>query len=1500
MLGTTSTQQFFASANSVAATPTVLAEWNYNAFVPPFVTWTGSTNQILDSSFNSTASWSNADITVGKPNSTYSVTGSGVGITSIWDTTASALSFTILKKLETPTNDSPHNSGDIRGAVISNYIQVPNGTNFYKFVFYVKSSGSKYSTGFPPKISASDVSTSVSSTASPSTYYYRVVPVNSQGISPGVDLKNNTDRIAVSSGPLSTNTLTWSALKDASAYKIYRSTNKTDTYYLSTTTSTSYADDLTKSYPESYSPGFFGAHVYVVPEINLYDNSSNKITNSLYFIKYSESQYGQTSNANGSIEAKLDGWSRVEVYFGTTSDSKAAFSQIRLTLNMQAELENAKLLVDNIQLYPITEFDYFMNNLFPSESSFQTLRPGESLTNNLLPDADKRIKRFSSNSIEKPVSFAVKSPSIYTVKEKMNPQIQMLHSSTDNFQYYISSHEVKALQAKYNQYLSVNKIVIKTANSFTTISTGSVVLYTGTSGSTVIPMTGSFNSNGCTVLYYNGSTWSTNPWTIPPSLTSSGTFQNIVSNVSGIGLLVGSVSTDAKYLNDNSLDIVNDSNHDFDRIHVIELSPRLEINLTDYLLSYSIKKEISSGQSAGFPFSYLNSNSGNISFSNIPVYSGTNSYSVFENSANNGTFKDLLRQGIKITGYLSAASFSPDFSGKIPQFSMYTNQWQVNDIDTVSVDLYDITKNYLQVKQSARYFAFSSNLFEIITTLLAVCGFSDYDYDSLYDACSKSSNTSIFWSDEDKTIMECLQDLFIIHQIGGYVDEYGVLRFKNISQIYNDLNSASFNINAAITDKNYVINSGTTSSITYIPNIIPDSYQETINEKVGTIQIKYQQPMIETVSNNYTQGNIRAFNSIWTEDKDTRLGLLYVDSDFNSGQNYLQFNSQTILSAQRYSLGGFSGQAIVGDEFISYDGVEHIFYSADDSNFLVTKIINNAADVSSISSELLTQNPNLSSISHQPTGKVVGVKRGLFGSIPKSHTAVSKISDLSDIFNAFATTEGIQKTTTLNWAGNAKNYISAEKGQAKITSSNKNQMIMLSPTTKSDDYNLFAIDFFVPGIKYGKPLMTNSKKAKFDVMIPDPTDPKHKPPIKSGSQIGYTDYPNMSFGIFFNKPSATSNKDTFCVEISSSQKPHSSFIDYKLHFYKIKSDGSRYNMMTSMNLDGRYFDGTQHRLSIFIDANSYCIALDNRILVRKSSYSANNIQSGKNYFGAYLKNDEGQTSTVSLQELYAENAASYKDNPYEGLSYNLGSRYHFTTPNYLTDIVNGISVPASRFLFQAKPRFQGIKFYDVKYAGKPAFPDTVRIVPVAYGSEPLGTPLNNAEQNIIGPVYPWHVSYSNMYADPFGAKFLIVNNAEEIINVYLSGGQETTSGHLNINGVHAKNVTPETITTVINPGYQNSVLLESQWFASKSEAQKMTATLAKALDTFYQDIDITIFANPLLQVGDYVSLIYTLKGVGFNTATQATTPITCLVTSISQGWGQGGENTSLVLKPILY
>jgi len=92
-----------------------------------------------------------------------------------------------------------------------------------------------------------------------------------------------------------------------------------------------------------------------------------------------------------------------------------------------------------------------------------------------------------------------------------------------------------------------------------------------------------------------------------------------------------------------------------------------------------------------------------------------------------------------------------------------------------------------------------------------------------------------------------------------------------------------------------------------------------------------------------------------------------------------------------------------------------------------------------------------------------------------------------------------------------------------------------------------------------------------------------------------------------------------------------------------------------------------------------------------------------------------------------------------------------------------------------------------------------------------------------------------------------------------------------------------------------AIELNADWVGSEKEIDGMMELLSKSANTFYTDISISIFGNPLIQVGDFVKLVYTLKRIG----TDSSKPLICLVTSVSQGFSEGLSETQLTIKPII-
>jgi len=1512
MLGSTATQQLFASANSLGLVPQVNAEWNYNSFISPYVTTSYSASQILDSKFNSTASWSVVPSNGGKINGTISQSASGVGVKSIVDTTASALVFTISQKLENNTGSA---QGLITSAIKSNFVKVSNSDTsgqFYKLTFFVKSGNLNYTDGIPSIISGSTVSSSVSS-AGTASYIYRIVGVGSDGQTLGPDTNNNKDIVVTRTTGTGSVTLSWNKADNSTAYKIYRAIDDfSSTAYRTTTASTRYVDDLSACVSEPYAPATFTANVFVSPRVFAYTSGSTSVP-ILTFTKVTDAQTGQFKTSESSIQAVPDVWKKVEVWFGTEAESTEQYSNIQLFIDAVAEYENSSVLIDNIQLYQITEHDFFLNEYYPTNSAFLPFRPGEALLNPLLKNSDRVVYNLNSSSITKPATFAIKNPKLYIAKEMLSPQMQIIPSQYDVFNYYISDADERSIQAQYDTYLSVNKIVLKYVNTFNTMVSGSVTIYTGSSSSaTVIQLSSSdFNANGITVLYYDGSSWSTTPWSNPPQLTASGTFQNVVSDFRGISFKLDQSTAQPFFSNFATAG-------DLDKVHILELSPRLELDLSPILQTYSISKELTSPNSNGFPLSYINSNSGRIVFSNIPFYQNSGyGATIFENQSKNATFYGLMRQGVKFNVFLKNASFSNDLTENIPQMLMYSNAWTINDLGDVSVDLFDITKVFGQAKTSTDYSSEKNNLFTIVSTTLNLAGFSDYDYDGLRNVCEGSTTTtSSFWYDNTKTLFENLQELFLTHQIGAFIDEYGIMRFKGIYQIFNQFGSSKFSADFCVTDTPAT----TSSSISYIANIIPDSFNENVAEKIGKVLVTYKIPKIyRSVDEDLKDGKFgtkavhnfstEASSKVWNEENPLGLASFNLTSSVLTSSNFLSYDVDKAFTDQKSSIGNYSGDYVVGSEIIGYDGIEYKFYPSASPSLFVTEVIRQISDVQLGIERAVNHfsNADVTKIEYNPTGRIVNLQRGKYRTPILDHIYYKTVSEVSTQFNFFFYNPALNSLRT---ATSSKDYNFKAGTGIFLQSDTVGKYVMLQPKTASNiGYNLFSIDFLVPNKGNTTPVIGTAKRytknqgthKKGDVI----KDSKGKVVRVPGTT--YTDQHNGAIGIFYNMDnsqvrSSDKTKSTYFVEISTSQESTGKRrVFYSLTVYSLDADGTKV-VLDSAKLNS-VFDNTMHKLSVYTSDNRHMVvAVDQKMVLKikldKTSYNYQNV-SYNSSFGAYVKaNDSGKDQLFSgyIGEVYADRVMPINNRAVPVDEYDINSVYYFTSKSALNNIAVGMPNSNKSYIWQAVPHARGIKFYDFHFGLGPIIPETAEISPVMYGTDATKS-STNSQYKTLDPVNANSITYSDLNASPFRAKFVLCNNMDSL--AIISSPSDENFEEISINAKYHVITEDRTLERVVDPNYSNnSIQLQTQWLASEQDAEKLIALLSKSISSFYTDLDVSIFGNPLVQIGDFAQITYKLKRLGYDPADSSVTPVYGLVTSVRQSFAGGVESTQLVLKPI--
>jgi len=1497
MLGSSTTQALFASANSIAIIPKLWAEWNYNSFVQPYVVTSSSASKIT-TSYNTAGSWTS-------DTNGYVQTGTLGDNVSSKITPSTPLVFTIMRKINT---DGPY-KGQIT-SVFSGPVKSLNNTvagKFYKFVFYVKAYdvGEDYNT--PKKVNFISASSNIAGSTSVT---YRIAGVNSNN-------QHIQNPLALPSKTVTTTSGASVTLKfqpggyNTSSFKVYKTigTNNT-THYLTTVknilgSTASYVDETPTVYAQSYTPSTYTNNVFVCPELTAV-NTGGKSISLDSFTRTTDLVNGELSGVEGSIEALPDIWRRVEVWFGTPLDGQNEINNIRLSITAMAEYEYAKFLVSDIELYPITEHDFYLNNYYPTESAFKPFRPGEALLHPLLPSADRWVKTNTfTASYAKPATFAVKTPQTIFTKELLSPEIAMLPSTYDKFKYYISSSNERSIQAKYNQYISINKLVLKYTNRVSKMTSGSVIIYSGSgTASTAVALSSSdFNDNGITVLYYDGSNWSTSSWVSPPTLSSSGTFQNVAASVQGITFTVPS----------SAMNIYNRPNgtstEDKQKIHIVEISPRLEIDLSPLLQDYNIRTDFTSPNTNGFPISYINSNSGQATLSNIPVYqTDTIGATVFENQSEKSSFYNLLRQGVKFYGFLESPSFQPDLTEKIPQYVMYVNNWNINDFNNVSVEMFDITKVHNGL-ESPHFACERSNLFDIITTLLNIIGFSDYDYDDLWQICDSSTNTPSFWYDESKSVMDNLQDLLVSHQISASMDEYGVMRFKSLKNLLQQVSSLEYIPDFSITDVTRT-NVGS-SSITYIPNIIPDSYAESVGDKVGKIQIKYRIPKNYNSADNDEKNNTsnnkqwsldsESSTTVWAEEEDFALSSFDLGSSLHSGDNYISFDVQKNFSDPRKTITQYHGDLMIGSEIVGYSGIEYVFYPVGIPYVYLSRIVQEPADIARCIEEIkdvyTSSGLPLSKVEYIPTGKLVGVQRGKYGTSIENHVIAT--SDSLTNFDKY--TYNISSTSAVA----ATKKVSVGSKGVTLSTSQANEYVMLSPKNdKNAGYNLFSLDFTVPmeSDKVKARTVTNHYKKVNKKLVKD----KNGTIVKTKKVSAYSDYHNLSVGIFFNLDEtvvsgSSESSATHFLEIKSAQSEFGKReVLYYLYFYRIKNNKKQL-LTGTMKIDN-VFDGQPHRLSLYMNDKDIAISIDGKRIIntRKTKIDEPFYNRKDSSFGVYVRAEEkNQSVSMIVNEIYADKV----DGDLTGCipsaqRYPIENKYYFSSEYALNNIVGGFAQRKTSYLFQSKPKAYGLKLYDVKHSLSPIRPATAKILPVQYGSKATASKTND-QANILGPITSKDVSYSSLYSTPFMSRFIAVNNSDENV-ILASSGDSESHNPLQILSNYQLLSEERIVERVIDPNYTLTIDLTTDWVASKAEAESLAKLLAKATNTFYSDINVSIFGNPLVQVGDFVEVTYGLKRIGYDpTNPSFNNTLNCMVVSVDQGFSNSLADTRLVLKPLI-
>ena len=1232
---------------------------------------------------------------------------------------------------------------------------------------------------------------------------------------------------------------------------------------------------------------------------------AKSINNSVISLVTQGSSDGGQLNGSASVDIDNIDWTLVELKVGQRP-TDSSFSKLNLTFditNNNLSLDNPGawgIIISHAKVYEITYFDYSYGNLWDTNKVFSWFRPGESYVrsgNSSTPDSDVLTQRSLTSlpsgwNNQAPCSSVTYSPRII-FKSGQNPIFKNgVLSPFSQYKYFVSEKTSgsTSIGATYAELISVNKIVLKFNISQSKPSLFQVTLSDSTTNgiNTYAFDSSAINSAGVCILYWNGSSWTTNKWSWSPTgnsgmphIDDNGNISMYVTNSSINGYKnIDSISVTQLASTPISNFISNypagsDTYQELQRMQVIEVSPRLELDMTNFIMEFDIKKEFDNNNTP-LPISSISANSASVIFSNIPL-TGTNNYpkSIFSTISNDPLFTSplagMLTKNVKI--YLNY--YLPTQSNTvIPAGVYYVDTWDNQDIKQTKASCFDAMK-ILQTIPVVDYVSESQTADKIFSNLLDFSGYTDYNYDELLAALSDNKQqiaSNFFFADStSKTIYTALQEAFLAYQIGAWVDEYGVMRFKNLNTILSNV---------------------TPTKVLSDSNVVLDTYNENIKTKIGKILMRYRSPQIKKSvgvgSNTSSITSIlqQAPEIIWQQDTEDLVPFnLLRESIPNLSQNYYVVDQGSYNNMFLTNTVDHKGYCIIENEIMSSGNIEIMLTALDSQNRVIPGlnqlIYPSSADELNSAIGKFSNQPGVSGVQQQPTGKFMNVKRGLFGTHSKPHYVMT--NDLGSSSSVYA-----QNFNTLSIPVNGTSITTI--ANPSISSNNLINM----PTTGGNKT-------YVVARQVDDGYSTYSAKFKF----PDKID-------------------TAWAGIFFGMTGSSSLTGTsYYLEIGKGKDSNSNRT-YSLKLFSVNSQGVSTALTKTMDITGlvntdfsnepndplydiefgqfinlKFVNGTRGNRAIYVNKNripldrlNYLTDKNTGKYLHQSNWlldtnyadgqnSANFPVSFKNSnFGFYACSVNTVSTTVQLSEVYATEAAI--DSP---------QNYYFQTKEYLNAVVAGYNITEKSFFVQSRPQIFGLNYYDVQMAFSPSL--GAEIFKASY-SFPYYPNSNTAVTPKIMYVKEDSLNYSEVVSTGFRAKFAAVNNSNYAVYTKTDPSYtKLADAQLLIASRSPIVLTPQlTLEKIINPNLINEVIeLQSDWIQSKESADSILKILATSSEPFSRDIIVEIFGNPLLQIGDVVKLSYKLKNI---------IDISFFVAGVSQVWASGGLRTTLTLNQLNY
>lgn len=1241
-------------------------------------------------------------------------------------------------------------------------------------------------------------------------------------------------------------------------------------------------------------------------------------TNKNYPIMANISAQGSSSQfGSSSVEINSFGWLKVETYIGGSSslDYISSFTY-RIVFNRFSteDLLPIDVLFTEPEVYATSYFDYQYNSLWPSDSVFTNFRPGESYVNTgsadfSFPDNYRKIEEnlvsSYSDDAYMPVSPIIQNPQLINVAAPVPLYKNGLLSDMNKYKYFVSDVDNKSITGIYEGSGALtNKLVLK----FNTLMAIPIVnIYINGSlisvdGSSSIDLSlnvskedgGVREDSGVLVLYWTGSAWTRTKWSAMPVFNANGSISKITT-VNKITVTQVSNTTRSQFASYTSTSLAED----LERMQVIEISPRIEIDLSSYVVSFSTNKSLDS-KDTYLPISAMNADDASIRLIGIPLGNIESIVPIFSNQSNKTStvLSGMLRKNIKFYTNFRLENYFNDATKAfatpntlIPSGIYYSDTWEESDVDEVTIQLYD-SGRYLQSAQVADYVSNLRTVVDVISNMLDLSGFTDYDYNSLYRVCNDKNaplDLAYFYvNSQDTTVVDALDQIFLPYQIGAYIDEYGVMKFLSLSDIL----------------------SKTTHDLAISEYDIMESGYSVVNKaKPGKISLRYQSPKIKqtlALQNLLLEASSPSFiyttssDIVWSQQNADSVGMNYLANSMTADQNYFEMDKNDLLDIfHTYNL-NTNGYAAIENEIVSL--VYKEYKIEDQANNIVYVSVKNdielAAEIDRFNKKYMVglkisdgqEKTGYNKVIEQ-TGKITNVQRGMFGTKVSDHTVLTSSNiasknisckNLSSSYSitgngTFGVGQSSQFTATTQASGKVLFYPSTERSLVVTDSGNDYYK------TYSGKFNFVdGLELVSGGIFFNLPASESSANGAYFIELvrynTKKSDGTWNSPSKynyalvvytvsagSASIISYADVTGTVNAIInnFEKVLEKSGTGSDTKYTPTTDERYASF-NLRVTTYKsVVGDGENASVtnllsifLNNVEINGwKTYNGTAWEP----------IALNSVTGLPKKVSFTNSITPGT-IFGSFISTDPidisgleypTQSATIagSVREIYATHKTLKERSV----------NYYFQDREFLSGMIQNQNIfsRSKSYMMQTKPEVIGINTYDVQYTTPAAV--SVDVLPIEYllqyfpGTEAVDQKFLQKKE-----VDEYSLSYSTILNTGFRAKFAIANNSSHM--VFLKKDATEIMPLTVVLNLWTQEIIapsdPEIIEKTIDPANLSEVIqLDSNWIQSKESANKLINTVARGVDNFSKDVTLEIFGNPLIQVGDIVQVTYNLPGL---------------------------------------